>query len=183
MARSLTVVEKAGYGLRGLTAAEKAGYGQKGLAATEIAYSSLLSGLVSYWKLDEASGNAADSVDANTLTLAGGVTYGAGKLGNCAIMDGVDSNLGIAADVANLSFTGDFTICCWVWVDSDGTDPLGHVIVGKLESYFQLEYWLVWERYYGADFVRFYVAPSIGVVPTSVDSQDLSTDAWHFARA
>lgn len=145
--------------------------------------SSLLTGLVSYWKLNESSGNAADSADSNTLTLAGGVTYGAGKLGNCAIMDGINSNLGIAADVANLSFTGDFTITCWVWNDADGTDPLAHVMVGKLSSYYQLEYWLTWEKYYGANFVRLYVAPSIGVTPTSVDSQDLSTGAWHFVRA
>jgi hypothetical protein len=34
----------------------------------------LLDNLVAYWKLDEASGNAADSVTTNTLTNTGTTT-------------------------------------------------------------------------------------------------------------
>lgn len=45
---------------------------------------SLTTNLVSYWKLDESSGNASDSVGSNTLTNNNGVTYSAGKLGNGA---------------------------------------------------------------------------------------------------
>lgn len=40
--------------------------------------------LVAYWKLDEASGNAADSVGSVTLTNTNTVTYGAGKINNGA---------------------------------------------------------------------------------------------------
>ncbi len=44
----------------------------------------LTDNLVSYWKLDEASGNAADSVGGNTLTNTNTVTYSAGKINNGA---------------------------------------------------------------------------------------------------
>jgi Concanavalin A-like lectin/glucanases superfamily len=142
-----------------------------------------LTGLVSYWKFNEMGGNAADSVNGNTLTSSGGLVYGTGKIANAAVFDGIDSSLGIAADVANLSFTDDFTICCWVWIDSAAELLLGHVIIGKLTSYFLLEYWLVWERY-GLDCVRFYVAEVEGVDPVMIDSQNgLPVETWHFVRA
>lgn len=45
----------------------------------------LTDNLVSYWKLDEASGNAADSVGSNTLTNTGTMTYAAAKINNGAV--------------------------------------------------------------------------------------------------
>lgn len=50
----------------------------------------LTTNLVSYWKLDESSGNAADSVGANTLTNNNTVGYAAAKINNGA--DGGSSN-------------------------------------------------------------------------------------------
>lgn len=44
-----------------------------------------LYGGVAYYKLDEASGNAADSIGSRTLTNTGSVTYGAAKINNGAI--------------------------------------------------------------------------------------------------
>ena len=54
----------------------------------------LTTNLVSYWKLDESSGNAADSVGANTLTNTS-VTYGSsyGKINNGASFNGSSSIL------------------------------------------------------------------------------------------
>lgn len=49
--------------------------------AYKKAPSTLLNNLVSYWKLDESSGNAADSVGSNTLT-ASGAGFAAGKINN-----------------------------------------------------------------------------------------------------
>lgn len=55
--------------------------------------STLLTGLVSYWKLNEASGNATDSKGSNTLT-ASNIAYGnAGKIGNCFRFNGTSSKL------------------------------------------------------------------------------------------
>lgn len=72
--------------------------------------------LVSYYKLDESSGNAADSVGANTLTNNGTVGYAAALINNGADFGttvnvgqylGVASNLGIGATTA-------YTISMWV---------------------------------------------------------------------
>src|SRR3990167_8592069 len=38
--------------------------------------------LISYWKFDESSGNAADSHGANTLTNTNTATFGTGKINN-----------------------------------------------------------------------------------------------------
>jgi len=67
--------------------------------------------LVSYWKLNESSGNAADSRAANTLTN-NNTTYGAGRIGNGAVLNGTTSNLAIAS---NLGITGITNVSISVW--------------------------------------------------------------------
>ena len=86
-------------------------------ASTTTAGSPLVVNLISYWKFDEASGNAADSHGSNTLTNVGTTPFVTGKLNNGAdfedagspkyftISDGAQSGLDI---------TGDFTISLWV---------------------------------------------------------------------
>jgi hypothetical protein len=65
--------------------------------------------LVSYWKLDESSGNAADSVGSNTLTNTD-VTYAAGKINNGAVFDGSDAYL-----TGSTSAYQVFTYNAWVY--------------------------------------------------------------------
>lgn len=61
--------------------------------------SSLLTGLQGYWKLDESSGNAADSSgNGRTLTNTGTTPYGAAKINNGAYFNGADNR--------RLSFSG-----------------------------------------------------------------------------
>jgi len=76
----------------------------------------LTDNLISYYKLDESSGNAADSVGSNTLTNTS-TSYSAGKINNCASFNGsssklVSGNSAIAA-FTSLSFGG------WVYINSD----------------------------------------------------------------
>lgn len=60
---------------------------------------SLLDGLVSYWDLDEAAGNRADSHGANTLVDNGTVDSAAGRLNNAADFDvGVPEYFTVAAN-------------------------------------------------------------------------------------
>jgi hypothetical protein len=49
---------------------------------TDTPFQDLTDNLVSYWKLDESSGNAADSVGDNDLTNNNTATYSAGKINN-----------------------------------------------------------------------------------------------------
>jgi hypothetical protein len=75
----------------------------------------LLNTLISYWKMDEASGNRADSTaTANTLTDGNTVTTGTGKINNSAHFTQANSESLSHASNASLQVTGDFTFSCWV---------------------------------------------------------------------
>lgn len=76
----------------------------------------LTTNLVSYWKLDESSGNAADSVGSNTLTNNGTVTYVAGKINNCANFVAASSQFLSITDAAQsgLDILGDMSISYWI---------------------------------------------------------------------
>src|SRR3990167_10109236 len=56
----------------------------------------LTDNITAYWKLDESSGNAADSVASNTLTNTNTVGYSAGKINNAADFVGANSTYFIA---------------------------------------------------------------------------------------
>lgn len=64
----------------------------------------LTDNLISYWKLDESSGNASDSVGSNTLTNSN-VTYATGKINNGAVFNSTSDTL-IGTSISNpLSFS------------------------------------------------------------------------------
>lgn len=79
-------------------------------------------GLISYWKLEEASGTRVDSYGTNDLTDNNTVTQAEGKLGQAAQFTRANSEYLSIADNASLS-TGDidFTMAVWVSPDSLGT--------------------------------------------------------------
>jgi hypothetical protein len=83
---------------------------------------SLLDNLVSYWKLDEASGTRVDVHGSNNLTDVNTVTQAAGKIGNAGqFVNANDEYLEIAvASQSGLDFTGSLTVSAWVWMDTTG---------------------------------------------------------------
>lgn len=74
-----------------------------------------LYGGLSYWKLDESSGNAADSVGSNTAVNSN-VTYSAGKINNGAVFNGSSAKL-LPTDIT--IFNGDFSVSMWVKRNAD----------------------------------------------------------------
>ncbi len=97
--------------------------------------SGLLTGLISYWKMDETSGVRVDSVTAsgNDLTDNNTVTSAAGKVGNTAVFTRANAEWLSRADNVSLS-TGDidFTFAGWVSLTSKpSTGGVGMGIVGK----------------------------------------------------
>jgi hypothetical protein len=75
--------------------------------------SPLIDGLVGYWKLDETSGNAIDSVNGNDGTLVGGVTQNvAGKLSNAYEFNGSTGQVSIGTS-ASLK-PEQITVSAWV---------------------------------------------------------------------
>lgn len=100
----------------------------------------IIDGLQSYWKLDEASGDAIDAHGSNDLTNTN-VTYGeTGKINDCYGYDGDDTSIGDAiGDIDNISWS------CWAQttnnelqqvVTADSNDVATVRIVGpSWESY------------------------------------------------
>jgi hypothetical protein len=86
------------------------------------ASSTLNTSLISYWKLEEASGTRVDSEPTGTpqdLTDNNTVTQNTGKISNAAQFTAANSENLSRADSADLS-TGDidFTVAAWVYFDS-----------------------------------------------------------------
>jgi len=80
----------------------------------------IIDSLVSYWKLDEASGNAADAHASNTLTNNGTIPYVAAKINNGADLESTDAaDYFSAADSAGLSITGNMSWSFWIKPESD----------------------------------------------------------------
>jgi hypothetical protein len=88
----------------------------------------LLNTLISYWKLDEASGTRNDSQGTNHLSDSGSVPSFAGKINNAASFTGPGQSLTIASN-ASLQVTSDFTFSAWVNLSSLGSGF--QCIVGK----------------------------------------------------
>lgn len=86
----------------------------------------LLDSLVSYWKLDEASGDAVDAHGSNTLTDTNTVTSAAGIIGNGRDFEVGNSEYFTIASNASLQ-TGDidFTWAAWVKLESIPATHMG----------------------------------------------------------
>jgi hypothetical protein len=81
----------------------------------------LTDNLISYWKLDEASGNALDAHGSNTLTeTSGTIDAGTGKINGARDFEAGDSEYFSIADNADLSVGDeDFTITAWINPESN----------------------------------------------------------------
>jgi hypothetical protein len=140
--------------------------------------SSLLTDLVSYWKLDEASGNATDSHGANTLTDTNTVTTAAGKQGTARQFTAASTEYFTIADNTDLS-TGDidFTIAAWAYLDSSLT---AEGIVGKWTGG-SLEYWLGYVG--GSTSFAFQVSTNGSDNPSVTGPGSMMTATWYFLVA
>lgn len=90
------------------------------IAALSAASPTLLENLISYWKLDESSGDAADSIGGNTLTNTNTVTYASAKINNGAVLS--DASKQTLRKASNTIFpTGSATsVSAWVKFNSFG---------------------------------------------------------------
>lgn len=89
---------------------------------------SLLTSLISYWKLDEASGDALDASGSNTLTETGGpIASGTGKISGDRTFVRASSQYFTKADNADLS-SGDIDITLQAWVKLTDTGTTGVIV-------------------------------------------------------
>jgi hypothetical protein len=85
--------------------------------------------LISYWSLDEASGNALDAHGSNDLTDNNTVGTGTGKVGNARDFElSASETLSIASNSSLQTGDIDFTLAAWVQFESQAGDG---GVVGK----------------------------------------------------
>ena len=127
--------------------------------------------LVSYWKLDEASGTRFDSHGSNDLTDNNTVGSATGKIGNCASFIAANSEYLSHADNADLSAGDiDFTFGCWVYFDTIGTFPF---IVNK--GWGDGSGWIIYVRIDDSNKLWF----SCNADANTVKSAAVSTATWY----
>lgn len=150
-----------------------------------VIQSGLLTSLISYYKMDEASGTRVDSVvaSANDLTDNNTVTSAAGKISNAGQFTRANSEYLSHADNASLS-TGDidFTWAAWVYMDSKPAQTL-YIIDKEGAASTDVEYMLRWTDY--LDRFDFFTGGSsyINVTANTLGAPSLSTwyliIVWH----
>lgn len=149
---------------------------------------SLLDDLISYWKMDEASGDALDAHSTNDLTDTNTVAAGTGIINGGRDFEVGNSEYFNLADNAALSVGNiDFTFTAWVKLESKVADSS---IVGKGGEN-DLPYNLDWGT--TADRFRFRVSSATGftnlttATANNLGSPSLATwyfiVAWHDATA
>ena len=147
----------------------------------------LATNLISYWKLDETTGNRIDSKGSNNLTVTNGVSYAGGKMGNSVAFTAVggaedrvsqqylqiNDNATISAGDTNFTFAG------WVYM---GRKDKNMSIVAKGDSgaanEFNLRYTL------GSDRFEFWVHN--GSALTSIFANNFgspSINTWYYVVA
>ena len=116
----------------------------------------LTDNLVSWWELDEASGTRNDAHGSNHLTDGNTVAQVAGKVGNAAQFVAANAESLSIADNANLSVSGVFSVCAWVYMDSKINNMCA---VSKHSSLFT-EY----DLYYIADKIEVQIEPAVFIL-------------------
>lgn len=136
----------------------------------------LTDNLINYWKLDESSGNAADSVGSLTLTATTSPTYGAALINN-GLVGNSGGYLRNSASNSSLGTATAWTINCWVWMSSTPSG-VNDYFFGMCDTTNQLEY----DIYYREDGALRLRGERVkhGVAAVKVESvTTLSTSTWH----
>ncbi|NTW32584.1 MAG: LamG domain-containing protein [Bacteroidetes bacterium] len=125
--------------------------------------------LVSYWKLDEANGNATDAVGLNTLTNNGTATYSTGEISNGVNFNGTNQWLGKASPTGLPTGSGACSMSLWykssspsgIYLVDFGTAACtGYHLALKIDD----------ATHYSVD---------IGCVATAIAVSTIATNTWY----
>lgn len=142
---------------------------------------SLLTSLVSYWKMDEASGNALDANGSNDLTDVNGVGADTGKINGGRRPAQSGSKYFTHADSASFS-PGNTDFTFGIWVNGD-TLAFFDGVLFKSDSATNVEYGLFYNQV-SSRMVWFVSSDGINAVTVSADNAGaLSTGTWYYVIA
>jgi len=141
--------------------------------------STILTGLLAYWHLEEATGNRLDAIGTNHLVPTGTtvqVTNGPGKIGSALAMDGTSGTYLSCADNATLSAGPNmsFSLACWVYVLNTGLNH-GFMSKGSVAVSTDLVEYMLWQ--YSGQW-RFDVGNGAGTFITAVSSVAPVANQW-----
>lgn len=147
--------------------------------------SDLLTGLVGWWELSEASGTRADST-ANNLDLTDNATVtqavGVGGVGNAAQFTAANSEyLSRASEASLVMGDTDFTVAAWVYLDSKSADMYAVQKAGNDGIY---EYVIDYNQ--STDRFRFWAytaTPTEQPIVSANDFGAVSTGTWYLVIA
>lgn len=143
-----------------------------------VSHAALTTSINNYWKLDESSGNAADSVGGSTLTNTNTITYSAGIINNGANFSSASSQYFTTADTAALSVTGDTTWSFWLKPSSPFGSTVDPVLIAKFLTSGQFSYYI---QYNSSTNTLFLVNSADGTNTgfASVATSALSAGTWY----
>lgn len=140
--------------------------------------SSLLTGLVSYWNLDEQSGTRDDAVGSNDLTDNNTVGYVAGKNGNAANLVKINTEF-LSRSVG--PWQGDaVTISAWLKVPTLPGASSSFVIWNKAGASWSVE--TTWVLGTNVNKLRFFVCNGTTFFPVQAGT-DMLADSWYHVIA
>lgn len=153
------------------------------LGSNAAPVSTLLNGLTSYWKQDEASGVGIDSVGTNTLTDNNTATSAAGKVGTARQFTAANSEYFSCVSNAGLQVGAiDFEWSCWVQIASK---TVTRHIFGKSPLLSDIEYQLLYDQVTDRYVFRYYSGGYRTVTASLFGSPLVNTwtyiDAWYTA--
>lgn len=134
--------------------------------------------LVSWWTLDETSGQRNDSHGTNHLTDNRTVLYAAGMKGNAGDWEKDNNESLDKADSASLSLTGSLSIAGWIKIESMPAVRCG--IVHKFTGVSTTSgYGVYLETISGSTYLHFHVGGG-GMFQNIQHTTALSTGVWYF---
>lgn len=138
----------------------------------------LTNGLVSYWKLNEASGTRADSLGTNNLSSSNSVaSTAAGIVSSAATFVSASNQYLSAADSSSLSVSNiDFSCAAWLYLNDVGTPmaALGHYDTSSQRS---------WDIVWTGTTLNMNVSSNGTAVVTLTGPSSVSANTWYFVYA
>jgi hypothetical protein len=135
--------------------------------------SSLLTGLISYWKLNETSGQALDSKALNNLTNNTATQNQGGIIGPSYLFNGISSYLGPVTSSA-YHFASTMSVCAWVKTTSTAS-----VIFIASDYYWDGEGWILSKDDNNlANFMTWDIAQTTPLAEAA-SSMTITNGAWH----
>jgi hypothetical protein len=112
----------------------------------------VLTGLVSWWSLNETTGTRADSHGSNDLDVISGTTYRSAVVGNGIDLNGTTSWVGKDVPTGLGAGATSFSFCCWANFDAlNASNTVASVATGGVPTNWG---WLMFSAYTA---IRFYV--------------------------